>query len=135
MQVLASQLHFLVSRKAELAVPPLFWPVNCIKIGGHVALLSCPSIYFLFYGIANTSKFTQQCNVVPYYYAVCWLPSVAANSQFSVLIRQKMQLTCWDNGNQMRNATCVDTQISIKWTYCLFPILCPWYFNFCQNCN
>ncbi len=25
------------------------WPVNCIKIGGHVALLSCPSIYFLFY--------------------------------------------------------------------------------------
>ena len=36
-------------RNAELAVPPLFWPVNCIKIGGHVALLSCRSIYFLFY--------------------------------------------------------------------------------------
>ena len=49
MQVLASQLHFLANRIAELAVPPLFWPVNCIKIGGHVALLSCPSIYFLFY--------------------------------------------------------------------------------------
>jgi hypothetical protein len=50
MQVLASQLHFLANRNAELAVPPLFWPVNCIKIGGHFALLSCPSIYFLFYG-------------------------------------------------------------------------------------
>jgi hypothetical protein len=50
MQVLASQLHFLANRNAELAIiPPLFWPVNCIKIGGHVALLSCPSIYFLFY--------------------------------------------------------------------------------------
>ena len=34
MQVLATQLHFLANRNAELAVPPLFWPVNCIKIGG-----------------------------------------------------------------------------------------------------
>ena len=25
----------------------------------------------------------------------------------------------------MRNAMCVDTQISNKWTYCLFPTLCP----------
>ena len=39
-QVLASQLSFLANRNAELAVPPLFWSVNCIKIGGHVALLS-----------------------------------------------------------------------------------------------
>jgi hypothetical protein len=53
MQVLASQLHFLANRNAELAIPPLFWPVNCIKIGGHVALLSCPSIYFLFYGLGS----------------------------------------------------------------------------------
>ncbi len=50
MQVLASQLHFLANKNAELAIPPLFWPVNRIKIGEHVALLSCPSIYFLFYG-------------------------------------------------------------------------------------
>ena len=50
MQVLASQLHFLANRNAELAVLPLFWSVNCIKIGGHVAPLSCPSIYFLFFG-------------------------------------------------------------------------------------
>ena len=40
MQVLASQLHFLANKNAELAIPPLFWPVNCIKIGGYVALLS-----------------------------------------------------------------------------------------------
>ena len=42
-------MQVLANRNAELAVPPLFWPVNCIKIGGHVALLSRPSIYFLFY--------------------------------------------------------------------------------------
>ena len=40
MQVLASQLPFLANRNAEQAVSPLFWPVNCIKIGRHVALLS-----------------------------------------------------------------------------------------------
>ena len=27
-------------QNAILAIPPLVWPVNCIKIGGHVALLS-----------------------------------------------------------------------------------------------
>ena len=49
MQVLASKLHFLANINAQLAVTPLFWTVNCINIGGPVALLSCPSIYFLFY--------------------------------------------------------------------------------------
>ena len=34
-----------------------------------------------------------------------------------------MQLTGCHNGNEMRNATCADTQISIEWPYCLFPIL------------
>ena len=48
MQVLASQLPFLANRNAELAVPPLFWPDNCIKIGGHVALLSSPTVYTLY---------------------------------------------------------------------------------------
>ena len=48
MQVLASQLHFLANRNAGLAIPPLFWPVNCIKIGGHVALLSCPTVHSLY---------------------------------------------------------------------------------------
>ena len=43
MQVLPSQLHFLANKNAELAIPLLFWPVNCIKIGGHVALLSDPT--------------------------------------------------------------------------------------------
>ena len=50
MQVLASQLPFLANRNAELAVPPLFWPYNCIKIGGHVALLSGPTVYTLYCG-------------------------------------------------------------------------------------
>ena len=48
MQVLASQLHFLANRNAGLAIPPLFWPVNCIKIGGHVVLLSGPTVYSLY---------------------------------------------------------------------------------------
>ncbi len=33
------------------------------------------------HSIANTSKFTQQCNVVPYFYAVYWLRP--ASSAFS----------------------------------------------------
>ena len=33
------------------------------------------------HSIANTSNFTQQCNVVPYCYAVYWLPP--ASSAFS----------------------------------------------------
>ena len=45
---------------------------------------------------------------------------LAANSQFSILIGQKMQLTGCHNGNEMRNATCVDTKISIEWPYCSF---------------
>ena len=48
MQALASQLSFLANRNAELAVPPLLWPVNCIKIGGHVALLCGPTVYSLY---------------------------------------------------------------------------------------
>ena len=48
MQVLASQLPFLTNTNAELAVPPLFWPVNCIKIEGHVAHLSGPTVYSLY---------------------------------------------------------------------------------------
>ncbi len=50
MQVLANQLHFLVNRNAELAVLLLFWPVNCIKIGGHCHL---PFYLFLFYAAGN----------------------------------------------------------------------------------
>ena len=47
MQVLASQLHFLANRNAELAVPSLFWPVNCIKIRALVAL-TAELPYYLF---------------------------------------------------------------------------------------
>ena len=58
-----------------------------------------------------------QCSV--YVYAdLCSL--LAATSQFSILIGQKMQLTGCRNGNEVRNATCVNTQISIEWPYCSF---------------
>ena len=50
MQVLASQLHFLANRNAVLAIPPLFWPVNCIKVGEHAALLSGPTVHSLYCG-------------------------------------------------------------------------------------
>ena len=42
MQVLASQLHFLANKNAGLAIPPLFWPVNCIKIGD---MLHCQDLF------------------------------------------------------------------------------------------
>ena len=42
MQVLASQSLFLTYRKDEIAVPPLFWLVNSVKIGGHIESLSGP---------------------------------------------------------------------------------------------
>ena len=48
MQVLASQLLFLANRNAGQAILPLFWPVNCIKIGGHVVLLSDPTVNCLY---------------------------------------------------------------------------------------
>ena len=41
-------LHFLANRNAGLAIPPLFWPVDCIKIGGHVVQLSGPTVYSLY---------------------------------------------------------------------------------------
>ena len=47
-QVLASKLHFLANSNAGLAILPLFLPVNCIEIGGHVALLSCPTVHSLY---------------------------------------------------------------------------------------
>ena len=47
MQVLARQMPFLANRNAELAIPPLFWPVSRIKIVGHFALLSGTSVYSL----------------------------------------------------------------------------------------
>ena len=45
---------------------------------------------------------------------------LAATSHFSVIIGQKMQLTGLENANNMRNATCADTQTSKKWPYCSF---------------
>ena len=71
------------------------------------------------HSIGINSRVTQQCNVVFYVYTdLCSL--LAANSQFSILFGQKMQLTGCHDGNDMRNATCVDTKISIEWPYCSF---------------
>ena len=72
MQVLASQLHFLANKNAQLAIPPLFWPVNCIKIGGHVALLSDPTVCTLYCDIGNslqayTLAFPIQCILLDRY--------------------------------------------------------------------
>ena len=41
MQVMAGQLHFLANSNAgrDGLSAPLLWPDNCIKIGGHIALL------------------------------------------------------------------------------------------------
>ena len=59
MQVLASQLHFLANRNAGLAIPPLFWPVNCIKLGGHVLLLSGPTVYSLYCAPGSSRIWSQ----------------------------------------------------------------------------
>ena len=56
MLVLASQLHFLANRKACLTVPPLLWPVNCIKIGGHVEQPSGPAVHPLFCAYSHSTK-------------------------------------------------------------------------------
>ena len=47
MQVLASRLHFLANRNTELPGPLILWPVNCVKMRGHVALVSGPTVYSL----------------------------------------------------------------------------------------
>ena len=33
---------------------------------------------------------------------------------------EKMQLTGWENANNMRNAKCAGTQTSMEWPYCSF---------------
>ena len=53
-----------------------------------------------------------------FYADLCSL--LAATSQYSILIGQNMQLTGCHNGNEMRNAACADTEISIEWPYCSF---------------
>ena len=45
MQALASQLHFLTNRNAELAVPPLLWPVNYIKNRGTCGTAEWPYFF------------------------------------------------------------------------------------------
>ena len=52
--------------------------------------------------------------------SLCLCSLLAATSQFSVFIGQKMQLTGWENANNMRKAICADTQTSNEWPYCSF---------------
>ena len=55
--------------------------------------------------------------MVFYVYAdLCSL--LAVTRQYSILVGQNMQLTGCHNGNDMCNATCADTQISVEWLYC-----------------
>ena len=54
-QTPASQLHILANRNAALSILPIFWPVNCIKIRGHVALLS-GSTLFILYTVTRVGK-------------------------------------------------------------------------------
>ena len=35
-------------RNADLTVPPLLWPVKCIKLGGHAELQSGPTVPSLY---------------------------------------------------------------------------------------
>ena len=60
MQVLASQLLFLANRNAGQAIPPLLWPVNCIKFEGHVALLSDPTVNCLYWAYNQVQKLLRQ---------------------------------------------------------------------------
>ena len=85
MQVMPSQLHFLANKNAELATPPLFWPVNCIKIGGHVALLSDHTVYSLY------------CDIVAEFILMAFLSCL----DFKLLLRVK--------SSKFENSECVLT--------------------------
>ena len=60
------------------------------------------------------------CHSAVQHVPLCLCSFLAATSQFSVFIGQKMQLTGWENTNNMRNAKCADTQTSMEWPYCSF---------------
>ena len=55
--------------------------------------------------------------------SLCLCSLLAATSPLNALIGQRMQLTGCDNVNNMCDAGCADTQTSIEWPYCSFPIL------------
>ena len=74
------------------------------------------------HSVANGQKGHSAVQHVP----LCLCSLLAATSQFSVIIDQKMQLTDWENANSMRNATCVDTQTLDEWPYCSFLHCANW---------
>ena len=93
MHVLASQLHFLANRNARWAIPPLFWPVNCIKIGGHVALLSGPTVYSLYCDSTSTrTKFSSSLNgewfkCAPSAQVTRYRITIGATSNFAIALK------------------------------------------------
>ena len=68
MRVLASQLHFLTDRNADLTVPPLLWPVDIIKIGVHVEQPSGPTVHSLYCASDLCSITLYTCAYYSYYY-------------------------------------------------------------------
>ena len=70
--------------------------------------------------------FIKQCNVALDVYAdLCSL--LAASSQFSIFICEKMQMIGCHRGNMLRNATCVEThdfKASNSSEHTVIPILC-----------
>ena len=51
------------------------------------------------------SRATQQFNASPYI-----MQFTGCDQGFSIPIGQKVQLTGWDNGNEMHSATCVESK-------------------------
>ena len=99
MQVLASQLHFLANRNAGLAILPLFWPVTCIKIGGHVVLLSCPTVHSLYCGVIHPlhNRPQRSSNFSFVHEDIAWAPSwlTGSTDYFSCLPRKNfINLRC-----------------------------------------
>lgn len=80
MQVLVSQLHCLANKNAQLAdylaTLPLFWQVNCIKIGGM--LHGCVVLLFIRYTlILATSLITVFTNLIN----ICLLPEFSLGKE------------------------------------------------------
>ena len=71
---MASPLLFLANRNAGQAIPRLFWPVNCIKIGGHVELLSDPTVNCLFCGY-GVKRVTSHAHAVTENYKIALIVS------------------------------------------------------------
>ena len=102
----------------------------CVGGGGGVGGIPClgsTHLQFLrlWHSIANTSKFTQQCNVVPFFMQFTGWSLAAASSAFPfarkcnrlarIMVIRCVMRRAWRHKRQ---------RFRLKCTYCLFPILC-----------